>query len=164
MVALSTPAVLGAMATLPDGTQLPQVSLGLALHFFVNFLLGFFVFASLYAAIGAATNNVQEAQQLAGFLVIFLIAPVFFVVPVINDPDSTLAVVLSLIPMFTPLLMLLRIAVKMPPLWQILAGYAITTAFLVFLVWGCARIYRVGILMYGKKPTLPELWRWLRHA
>jgi len=164
MVALSTPAVLGALAMLPDGTQLPQVTLGLAIHFFVNFLLGFFVFASLYAAIGAATNNVQEAQQLAGFLVIFLIAPVLFVVPVINDPDSTLAVVLSLIPMFTPLLMMLRIAVKMPPLWQILAGYAITATFLAFLVWGCARIYRVGILMYGKKPTLAELWRWVRHA
>ncbi len=164
MVALSTPAVLGALAMLPDGTQLPQVTLGLAIHFFVNFLLGFFVFASLYAAIGAATNNVQEAQQLAGFLVIFLIAPVLFVVPVINDPDSTLAVVLSLVPMFTPLLMMLRIAVKMPPLWQILAGYAITATFLVFLVWGCARIYRVGILMYGKKPTLAELWRWVRHA
>ena len=164
MVALSTPAVLGALAMLPDGTQLPQVTLGLAIHFFVNFLLGFFVFASLYAAIGAATNNVQEAQQLAGFLVIFLIAPVLFVVPVINDPDSTLAVVLSLIPMFTPLLMMLRIAVKMPPLWQILAGYAITATFLAFVVWGCARIYRVGILMYGKKPTLAELWRWVRHA
>lgn len=163
MVALSTPALLGAMAVLPNGTQLPQVSVGLALHFFANFLLGFFAFATLYAAIGAATNNVQEAQQFAGILVIFLIAPMLFAMPVINDPDSTLAVVLSMTPIFTPLLMLLRIAVKMPPLWQLATAYVLTIAFIGFLVWACARIYRVGILMYGKRPSLREIMRWLRY-
>jgi ABC-2 type transport system permease protein len=66
--------------------------------------------------------------------------------------------------MFTPLLMMLRIAVKMPPLWQILTSYVLTAAFVAFLVWVCARIYRVGILMYGKKPTFQELWRWIRYA
>ena len=60
--------------------------------------------------------------------------------------------------------MMLRIAVKMPPLWQILAAYALTAGFVFFLVWVCARIYRVGILMYGKKPTFQELWRWIRYA
>jgi ABC-2 type transport system permease protein len=60
--------------------------------------------------------------------------------------------------------MLLRIAVKMPPLWQILAAYALTASFVCFLVWVCARIYRIGILMYGKKPTFKELWRWIRYA
>jgi len=94
----------------------------------------------------------------------FLIAPAIMMIAVINAPDSTLSVVLSLIPPFTPLLMLLRMAVKMPPTWQIALGYVLTTAFIAGLVWACARIYRVGILMYGKKPTFPELWRWLRHA
>ena len=71
----------------------------------------------------------------------------------------------SLIPFFTPLLMPLRISVQMPPLWQILLGYALTLGLIVaFMVWVCARIYRVGILMYGKKPTVQELWRWLRYA
>ncbi len=164
MVALTAPAVLGALALVPEDTQLPQVSLVLVLHFLMLFLLGFSLFATLYAAIGAATNNVQEAQQFAGFLVIFLVAPMFFLIPIINDPDSTLAVVLSMIPPLTPMLMMLRIAVKMPPLWQILTAYVLTSAFIVFLIWVCARIYRIGILMYGKKPTFQELWRWIRYA
>lgn len=164
MVALSAPAVVGALSLVPEGVQLPQVTLALVAHFLILFLLGFALFATLYAAIGAATNNVQEAQQLAGFMVVFLVAPIFFMVPIINDPDSTLAVVLSMIPLLTPLLMMLRIAVKMPPLWQILTAYAMTAAFVGFLIWVCARIYRVGILMYGKKPTFQELWRWIRYA
>ena len=164
MAALSAPAVMTALAMAPEMGKLPQVQPVLFLHFLILFLLGFSLFASLYAAVGSATNNVQEAQQLAGFLVIFLIAPIFFLVPIINDPDSTLAVVLSMIPVFTPLLMMLRIAVKMPPLWQILTSYVLTAAFVAFLVWVCARIYRIGILMYGKKPTFQELWRWVRYS
>jgi len=164
MVALSAPAVVGALALVPADTKLPQVSLALVVHFLILFLLGFSLFATLYAAIGAATNNVQEAQQFAGFLVIFLVAPMFFMIPIINDPDSTLAVVLSMIPPLTPTLMMLRIAVKMPPLWQILAAYALTVGFVCFLIWVCARIYRIGILMYGKKPTFQELWRWIRYT
>ena len=163
MTALSAPAVMTALAIAPAGAKLPQVSGVLVVHFLILFLLGFALFATLYAAVGAATNNVQEAQQLAGFMVIFLVAPIFFLVPIINDPDSTLSVTLSMIPVFTPLLMMLRIAVKMPPLWQILTSYLLTAAFVGFLVWVCARIYRVGILMYGKRPTFPEMLRWVRH-
>ncbi len=164
MVTLSAPAVLTALAIVPEDVKLPQVSLMLVVHFLTLFLLGFALFATLYATIGAATNNVQEAQQFAGFLVIFLVAPMFFLIPIINDPDSTLAVVLSMIPPLTPMLMMLRIAVKTPPLWQILTAYALTAAFVGFLVWICARIYRIGILMYGKKPTFQELWRWMRYT
>jgi ABC-2 type transport system permease protein len=143
---------------------IPSLAPLVLVHFLLLFVLGYFLFAALYAAIASACNNVQEAQQLAGFAIVFLVAPVLFALPVINDPDSTLAVVLSLLPPFTPLLMMLRIAVKMPPLWQILAGYVLTAAFVAGLVWLCARIYRVGILMYGKKPTFAELWRWIRYA
>jgi len=164
MLVLSAPGLLGALAIGGGGFQIPPVTPALVVHFLLLFLLGFFLFASLYAAIGAATNNTQEAQQFAGIVIPFLVGPVLFMMPVINDPDSTLAVVLSLLPPFTPLLMMLRIAVKMPPLWQILAGYVLTAAFVAGLVWLCARIYRVGILMYGKKPTFAELWRWIRYA
>ena len=164
MAALSAPAVVGALALMPEDVKMPQVGVGLIAHFLILFLLGFALFATLYAAIGAATNNVQEAQQFAGFLVIFLVAPMFFLIPIINDPDSTMAVVLSMIPPLTPMLMMLRIAVKMPPLWQILTAYALTAGFVCFLIWVCARIYRIGILMYGKKPTFQELWRWIRYA
>lgn len=163
MVVLTAPGVVTGLAWLPE-EQLPTVSLAVVAHFIGFFLLGYFVFATFYAAIGAAFNNVQEAQQFAGVAVIFLIAPVMLMMPVINDPGSTLAVVGSLIPVFTPLLMMLRVAVEMPPAWQLALGYLLTAAFGVFMVWLSARIYRVGILMYGKKPTLPELWRWVRYA
>ncbi len=164
MVAFTLPGVVAAMAWIPEGVDVPTISLGLVVHFVLLFLLGFFVFATVYAAIGSAFNNVQEAQQWAGFIVIFLVAPVLFFWMVINDPDSTVSVVASLIPMFTPLLMMLRIAIKTPPLWQIALGYLLTTAFALFMVWLSARVYRTGILMYGKKPSLRELWRWIRYA
>jgi ABC-2 type transport system permease protein len=84
--------------------------------------------------------------------------------PVIKNPSGTLAVVLSLIPFFSPILMYLRIAVQMPPMWQIALSIVIMIATTAFLTWIVAKIYRVGILMYGKKPTIPELVRWLRYS
>ena len=164
MVAFTLPGVVSAMAWIPEEVDVPTLSLGLVVHFVLLFLLGFFVFSTVYAAIGSAFNNVQEAQQWAGFIVVFLVAPVFFFWMVINDPDSTLSVIASLVPFFTPLLMMLRIAIKMPPLWQVALGYLLTTAFTLFMIWLSARVYRTGILMYGKKPTLKELWRWVRYA
>ncbi len=160
LLVISSPGWLAAWVTFAD--ELPEFSPLLAFHFLLHFLIGFALYAALYAAVGAATNNLQEAQQLSGVLVPFSVVPVVLLLPILNDPDSTLSVVLSLIPPFTPLLMLLRIAVKMPPLWQLVAGYALSIGFVGWVIWLSARIYRVGILMYGKRPTLLELWRWVR--
>jgi ABC-2 type transport system permease protein len=164
LVILSTPGILAAMVALPAGVSLPTVTIPMVLNFGLLFVLGFFVFASFYAAVGASFNNLQEAQQVAGFIVFFLLAPLFIMFRIINDPDSTLAVVTSLIPPFTPLLMTLRVALQMPPLWQLLLAYALTLGFIVLMVSIAARIYRVGILMYGKKPTVKEIWKWVRYA
>jgi ABC-2 type transport system permease protein len=164
MMVITAPGMLAALATMPEELVLPTVTLGMVLNYALLFVLGFFVYATMYAAIGAAFNNLQEAQQVASVAVIFLIVPFFVMFQIINDPNSTLAVVTSLIPPFTPLLMTLRISLDMPPAWQILLGYALTLAFIWVMVWVCARIYRVGILMYGKKPTLQEIWRWVRYA
>lgn len=163
-VAISAPGVAGALAAAPEGFTLPSLSLPVALHFLAFFVLGYFIFASLFAAIGAAFNNVQEAQQFTGIPIAFLVAPILVIFPVINDPDSTLATVASLIPFFAPVIMPVRIAVKMPPLWEVALSYLLTAAAVVALVWLCARIYRVGILMHGKKPTLGEIVRWVRYA
>lgn len=164
MAALTAPAVVASLAALPEGVSIPQLAPSLALHFALCFLLGFFLYASFYAAIGSAFNNVQEAQQFASVAVIFLVAPLVLFPAVVNDPNAPWAVVASLIPVFTPLLMMLRIAVQTPPLWQIALGYGLTAAFVCFMVWLTSRIYRVGILMVGKKPTLKEIWRWVRYA
>ena len=164
MAALTAPAVLSAMAFVPEDVGIPSLAPSLALHFVICFVLGYFLYASFYAAIGSAFNNVQEAQQFASIGVIFLIAPLVLFVPIINDPEATWAVVASMVPVFTPLLMMLRIAVKEPPLWQIAVGYGATALAVLFMIWVTARIYRVGILMYGKKPTLKEILRWVRYA
>jgi ABC-2 type transport system permease protein len=162
--ALSLPGIAGLLAAAPEGFALPVLTLPVALHFLGFFVLGYFLFAALFAGVGAAFNNVQEAQHFTGVPIALLVAPVTVIFPVINDPDSTLASVVSLIPLFSPVVMPVRIAVKMPPAWEVALAYLLTAATVVALVWLCARVYRVGILMHGKKPTLAEIARWVRHA
>lgn len=159
---LTAPGILPVLAAMPGG--LPQLSLAVIAHFFICFVLGFMLYGSLYAAIGACFNNLQEAQQFASVAAMVVVIPVLLFFPISNDPNSTLAVGASLVPIFTPLLMLARIAVKMPPFWQIALGYALTTATTLAIVWLAGRIYRIGILMYGKKPTMKEIIRWVRYA
>jgi ABC-2 type transport system permease protein len=160
---LTTPALLVLITRRPE-MKLPVLHPVFWLNFFLLFLCGFFLFATFYAMLGAAFNSAQEAQQLAGLPAIFVVAPAVFMVKIINDPDSALAVGLSLVPPLTPLVMMLRIATRMPPLWQLLAAYGLAAAAIAVMIWLCARVYRVGILMYGKKPTLQEIWHWVRHA
>lgn len=164
MVVISAPGLLNAMTTMPDQLQIPTLSPLTALQFLLFFTLGFFVYASFYAALGAAFNSVQEAQQVAGTLGILFAVPAILMPMIINAPSSTLSTVVSLIPLFSPVLMPLRIVTEMPPLWQLAAAYVLTFGFLVLMVWICGRIYRIGILMYGKKPTIPELLRWVRYS
>jgi ABC-2 type transport system permease protein len=135
-----------------------------ALQFLLFFVLGFFVYASFYAALGAAFNSLQEAQQVAGTLGILFAIPAMLMPMIINAPSSTLSTVMSLIPLFSPVLMPMRIVTETPPAWQVLTAYVLTAAFLTLMVWICGRIYRIGILMYGKKPTIPELLRWVRYS
>jgi ABC-2 type transport system permease protein len=161
---LTSPAILGAWLTQPAGLVLPEVPISLIVHLFVLFLLGFLLYSTLYAMIGASFNSVQEAQQFAAVAVVFIVPPLLFIMPIVNDPDSTLAVSMSLFPFFTPLVMMLRIASKTPPAWQIATAYALCLATICLMVWLCARVYRVGILMYGKKPTLQEIARWVRYS
>lgn len=165
---LSASVVTGPLmaARLPAGASanLPTLSPAIVAHFIALFLLGFILYASWYALIGAAFNSPQEAQQLASIGVFFVVVPWMVFMPVLNDPDSTMATVISLIPLFTPMIMMLRIAVKMPPAWQLALAYTLTILADLGMVWLCARVYRIGILMYGKKPSLQEIWRWTRYA
>lgn len=150
-------------ARLPAGVNISLPPAVIA-HFVAMFLLGFVFYASWYALIGAAFNSPQEAQQLASIGVFFVVVPWMVFMPVLNDPSSTMATVISLIPLFTPMIMMLRIAVKMPPAWQLALAYTLTILADLGMVWLCARVYRIGILMYGKKPSLQEIWRWTRYA
>jgi ABC-2 type transport system permease protein len=132
--------------------------------FFVYFILGYAFYSSIAAGLGAMTNSEQELQQLNMFLVLPLIACIVMVGPLLTTPDSTLARVLALIPPFTPLLMYLRVSLGHPTHWEVFASIALTSASVYAIVWVTSRIYRVGVLMYGKRPTLPELLRWLKYS
>lgn len=147
-----------------SGSRMPEVSPLLLASFVVYFLLGYFLYGAMYAAVGSAVNTQQEAQSLAFPIMMPLIFAVVFFPAVVGSPDSRLSVVLSLIPLLTPLLMFLRISVLTPPAWQIALSIAIMAASIAVLTWLAGRVYRVGILMYGKRPTFPEVVRWAREG
>ncbi|MFT4972817.1 MAG: ABC-2 type transport system permease protein [Saprospiraceae bacterium] len=131
--------------------------------FVVYFIGGYFLYSSFYAAIGAAVDNQTDSQQFLLPIIMPLILSVYVgFFSVINDPHGTLAVVFSMIPLTSPIVMLMRIPFGVP-LWQI--AISVTLLFITFfsVVWFAAKIYRVGILMYGKKPTWKELYRWLKY-
>ena len=156
-------AASGSLAFL-SGVQMPELNPVLLAAFPVYFLMGFFLYASLYAAIGSAVNTVQEAQNFMFPVVMPIILAMVCWPIVMRAPDSTLAVVLSLIPFMTPILMFLRMSVLMPPVWQIALSIILSVIAIVIVIKIAARIYRVGILMYGKPPTFPEIVRWVRHG
>lgn len=156
---LADDTVAGYMAALPPGL-VPGP--GLLAFFLVSFLLGYFLYASLFAAVGAMCSTEEEAQQAQFPVVMLVVVPVILLFPLMENPDSSAAVVLSLIPFFAPVLMFARVALDAAPMWQAGLALGLMTLTLLGTAWGAGRIYRVGILMQGKRPTVPELWKWIR--
>jgi len=137
---------------------------GLVALFFAFFLGGYFLYAAIYAAIGGMCSTEEEAQH-AQFPVVFLLfVPMMILLPVVEDPNSTMAVVMSLVPFFTPVIMYARMGAGAVPLWQLLLAVALLFSSVLVMARVAGRVYRVGILMQGKRPTLRELWRWSRQA
>jgi ABC-2 type transport system permease protein len=145
-----------------------SIHLGLSvmnmLFFGAFFVLGFLLYSALGAALGSAVNSEQEAQQFQFVIMMPLIISAIFLTPVIQQPHSTLAVVLSLIPFCTPLIMFTRVLVETPPAWQIGLSLVLLVGTIYAMLSICSRIYRIGILMYGKRPTLPEILKWMKYA
>ncbi len=133
-------------------------------YFFVYFILGYAFYSSIAAALGAMINSEHELQQLNLFLVLPLIVCFVVLKSILTNPDSTMARVLALIPPFTPLLMYLRVSLGHPAPLDVALSILLTSASIYAIVWVSSRIYRVGVLMYGKRPTLPELLRWLKYS
>jgi ABC-2 type transport system permease protein len=132
--------------------------------FAIFFLLGYLLYSSMYAAIGSMVNTDQEAQQMQWPAMMPILIAIFLMNAVIQHPNAPLSFWLSIIPFFAPILMLVRILIEQPPMWQIVLCIGLMLATIYGLLSLSARIYRVGILMYGKRPTLPELRRWLKYA
>jgi ABC-2 type transport system permease protein len=137
---------------------------GMILVFGVFFVLGYILYSVMYAALGAMVNSEQEATQWQFFVTMPLVVPIMMLTYVMREPHSAVSSVASMIPFFAPILMFVRMLVEMPPVWQILLSILLllVTIYLALLL--CSRIYRVGILMYGKRPTLPEIAKWLRYS
>ncbi len=127
------------------------------------FLIGGFLFyAAINAAFGSAVDNVQDAGQLQMFVVLPIIIGLVFGISVVNDPSSSMAIWMSFIPFTSPMVMMARIPFGIP-VWEIIASLVILYASFIVTVWIAAKIYRVGIFMYGKKPNLKELIKWARY-
>ncbi len=133
------------------------------LYFLIYFVSGFFLFSTLYAIAGAVCNSEEEAQQIATPIVMTLIIPFMLMFGLFRAPDSTLTIALSHIPLFSPLIMFMRISVLTPPLWEILLNLTVMIATILGAILVMGKIYKTGILMYGKRPTIAELWKWLQY-
>ncbi len=144
--------------------SIPSVSPMIFVWFVLFFLGGYLLYSSLFAALGSAVEQPQEAQGLMFPVTMLILVPIIFMGFMIENPNAPLSVVFSMIPFFSPILMVVRATVSDVPLWQILASLALLVAAFVGSIWLSGRIYRVGILMYGKKAGFGDLLRWIRYA
>ncbi len=137
----------------------------LILYLLIFFVIAYFVMASLMAAIGAAVNEMREAQTMMTPVVMMIMIPWVLWMPISRDPNSLFATVTSLLPPINSYVMLLRMTSSTPPpLWQVWLSIAIGVASVYAAVWFAAKVFRIGLLMHGKPPNLATLWRWVRMA
>ncbi len=128
------------------------------------FLLGFLLYSAMFMTIGAACSTEQDAQQFQGLITLPMVVPLMTLMLLIQNPASTFAVVLSMIPLFAPMMMLARIILLQPPAWQIALSVVLLAVAIYLSISFAARIFRVGILLYGKRPSLRELFHWYKLA
>ena len=150
--------LLQALLTLTDIGYIAKI-FGTLLLFMVG---GFLLYAAMFAAVGSSVDNPQDAQQLQLPITLPIILALIIMINVIYDPTSEIAFWFSMIPFTSPIVMMARIPYDIP-MWEIIVSLILLYATFAVTVWGAAKIYRVGILMHGKKPTLKEFWRWMRY-
>src|SRR5499426_3537624 len=161
-LALSALSAVGAIAV--AGFDMPKVSVSLMIFFMTYYLLGYFLYAALYAMIGAIVSSEDDGQQL--LLPVSMTFALSFVLSTLalGNPNGLAVTILSLVPFFGPSVMFLRIALGAAPAWQIAASIILLVVTIIAVTWIAAKIYRVGVLMYGKRPTLPEVAKWLKYS
>ena len=153
-----------AVAAFAGESVMQLVRLSTFVYFAIFFLLAFLTYVCIYAIGGAVCNSEKEAQQLIAPITMTMMLPWFLLSIIITNPDSNLAVGFSLAPVFGPLTMYMRTLVAEPPMWHIMLSIVVSILTIMAFFWMTAKIFRVGILSYGKRPTIPELWRWLKVA
>jgi ABC-2 type transport system permease protein len=161
-LALSAIAAGGAIAV--AGFDMPKIPVSLMIFFITYYLLGYFLYAALYAMIGAMVSSEDDGQQFV--LPVTMTFAMSFILSTLalRNPNGLAVTILSLIPFFGPSLMFLRIALGAVPAWQIATSIILFVVTIIAVTWIAAKIYRVGVLMYGKRPTLPEVAKWLKYS
>lgn len=157
-------AVQGTIATMAGENFFQLLRPMVFVYFMIFFLLAYLTYVCIYAIGGAICNTEKEAQQLIGPFSMIMMLPWFLMVGIITNPDSAISVGFSLAPVWGPMTMYVRTLVAEPPVWHVLLSIVISIATIAAFFWITAKIFRVGILSYGKRPTLPELWRWIKVA
>ena len=159
----------GSSSQMIEGMQkvFQGINVGYILIFFILYFIGgFFFYASIYAAIGSAVNeDIRDAQQLSFPITLLIMFSFFVTIQSANDPSSNLAFWGSIIPFSSPLVMMSRIPYGVPstvPWWQLIVSLVVLYSSIIGLTWVTAKIYRTGILMYGKKVTLKEMFKWIK--
>ncbi len=146
------------------GLTLNSIPISAAICFILYFALGYFLFAAMYLVGGALATDSESSNIITQFMSIITWVPFITIMAVVQNPNGAIAMALSFFPFFTPGIMILRIATTSTPMWQIILSMLLMVATTGVVIWVAARIYRVGILIYGKKPRLGEIIRWLRYA
>ena len=146
------------------GINLPTISPAVLIWFILYFLGGYLVYAGLFAAVGILVESPQDAQSLMIPVILPIILSILFMAPVIESPNSTLATVLSMVPLTSPVPMVVRLAVTDLPWWEVLLSFSLLIGGFLGTIWLSARIYRTGLLMYGKKVKLLDVIRWFRYS
>jgi ABC-2 type transport system permease protein len=155
---------VGILASRGIPATIPNIPISFYIYFALFFLSGYFVYSTLYALVGSLVTTAQEGGQVAMPIILMLVVSFYFFLPVSRAPDSRLSFWLSMIPFFAPVSMLVRIVTQTPPFWQIALSLLIGFVTATLLTWLASRIYRIGMLMYGKRPTIPEVIRWVRQS
>jgi len=165
-LAFSAFALYGASVLAAKGlpARIPSIPFSHYLYFALFFLLGYFIYATIYALVGSMVTTAQEGGQLAMPIILILVISFYLFLPVSRSPDSSFSFWVSMLPFSAPVAMLVRIVTQTPPLWQIALSLLIGFSTVFVIMWIASRIYRVGMLMYGKRASIPEAWRWARQA
>lgn len=142
------------------GITIPTVPLDVVIWFILFFLGGYLLYASLFAAVGSAVEQQQDAQNLLYVVLVPLIVPIVTATYIMEVPNGLISKVLSYVPFFSPVLMPVRMTAANVPAWEVLLSFTLLALGFLFMIWVASRIYRVGIFMYGKAATLPEIVRW----
>ena len=155
---------VGILASSGMSANIPNIPFSHYIYFGLFFLLGYFIYATIYALVGSMVTTAQEGGQLAMPIILLLVVSFYLFWPVSRAPDSPFSFWVSMIPFSAPVAMLVRIVTQTPPFWQIALSLLIGFSSVLVIMWVASRIYRVGMLMYGKRASIPEAIRWARQT